>query len=448
MAAQKSGTVLFQAPGWIEPRPSSTRVTALASGVLEELFVVAGQTVTKGQIIGRLNETDAKLRVLQARNSVSIREGELARAQAELEAAESRLNRPLHLEVELAESGTQLAKAESLRKQLPFLIEVAEAKEKYAQQNWDTKKSAQGAVTQRLIDEAQQDYRTAHANLRELQERSTSLDHEIAALKLKQQVLKQQLELRIDEQRQQKESQASVQIAEAMLAEAKIQQEIAELNLKRTEILAPMNGRVLSVIATPGTSLGDSDIHGQSTVLEMYDPARLQARVDVRLEDVPRVTPSQPVEIRTASVSGPVQGRVLQATSQANIQRNTLEVKVELIDPSSAIHPEMLVTATFLAPEIEPIDDLQTADSNQTLLIPKQLIQSGDTGSFVWIAGVDGLAQKRPIEIGNAGDHQLTEVKSGLNLTDALIVSGIEQLSPGTRVKIIGDDQQLGMGNK
>src|SRR5262245_180420 len=40
---QNEGTPLFQAAGWIEPRPTPVRVAALAPGVVERLLVVQDQ---------------------------------------------------------------------------------------------------------------------------------------------------------------------------------------------------------------------------------------------------------------------------------------------------------------------------------------------------------------------------------------------------------------------
>src|SRR5262245_17523358 len=40
---QTAGTPLFQAAGWVEPRPTPTLVTALSEGVVEQLLVVEGQ---------------------------------------------------------------------------------------------------------------------------------------------------------------------------------------------------------------------------------------------------------------------------------------------------------------------------------------------------------------------------------------------------------------------
>src|SRR5918994_982347 len=46
---QSEGTPLFQAAGWIEPRPTPVRVAALAPGVVEKLLVVEDQPVNAGE---------------------------------------------------------------------------------------------------------------------------------------------------------------------------------------------------------------------------------------------------------------------------------------------------------------------------------------------------------------------------------------------------------------
>ena len=166
--------------------------------------------------------------------------------------------------------------------------------------------------------------------------------------------MQQQLELLVEETRQLQEAKAKVASSAAIRDEAKLHLRQAELTLERTTVRAPMNGRILRLVASPGQRVMGLDANaGQSssTVVEMYDPTRLQVRADVRLEDVPMVMPGAPVEIETASSGSVIQGRVLQTTSSANIQKNTLEVKVELIDPPPTVSPEMLVTATFLAPK-------------------------------------------------------------------------------------------------
>ena len=208
-----------------------------------------------------------------------------------------------------------------------------------------------------------------------------------------------------------------------------------------------MDGRVLRLVAAPGTRvMGLETTAGQSsgTVIEMYDPDRLQVRADVRLEDVPMVMPGQPVEIETASSPVAIEGRVLQSTSSANIQKNTLEVKVELIDPPPSVSPEMLVTATFLALQLEQSDS--EATETERLFAPKQLIQSGASGSFAWVVDAAELARQQPVEVGSDGPDDLIEIKSGLRVTDKLIASGTDGLTDGSAVNVTGDDQTMGMG--
>src|SRR5262245_57211796 len=51
---QMAGATLFQAAGWVEPRPTPSVVTALAEGVVEQLLVVEGQAVKAGEPVARL----------------------------------------------------------------------------------------------------------------------------------------------------------------------------------------------------------------------------------------------------------------------------------------------------------------------------------------------------------------------------------------------------------
>lgn len=179
-----------------------------------------------------------------------------------------------------------------------------------------------------------------------------------------------------------------------------------------------------------------------STVIEMYDPARLQVRADVRLDDVPMVVPGQPVEIETASASGPLRGRVLQSTSVANIQKNTLEVKVELIDPPDNVRPEMLVTTTFLAPTLP--SSQATATETVRMMMPKQLVQSPENDPFAWVVGAEGQAKQKRLVLGKSSQDGLIEIIEGLDVTDKLIASGFDDLQPGDGVLVGGEDPSLG----
>ncbi len=442
----QAGTTLFQSPGWIEPRPTAISVAALTPGVIDELLVVEGQQVAMGEAIARLISIDAELIVAQAKNLLAIREGELNRVAAELEAAHIRVENPVHLQVNLADAQSNLAKAQTELAKLPFLLTAAEANVQYTLSSMEGKHSAGEAISGRVVAQAESEHARAHAELQELRSRKPNLQREVDALTDKVRAIDKQIDLLVEETRQVEEAKAKLQSAVAMRDEAKLQVRQAELALARNVVRAPMNGRVLRLIAFEGTRvMGLESTAGQSssTVIEMYDPNRLQVRADVRLEDVPMVTLGQPVEIETASSKGVIQGRVLQMTSSANIQKNTLEVKVELIDPPPTVSPEMLVTATFRAPLVENRSPQSTA--TERMLVPRQLLQSDDSGTFVWIVDANDVAQRSSVEVGNTTADGLIEIKSGLRATDKMIVSGVDGLKHGGAVKVNGDDQTLGM---
>lgn len=438
---QQAGTPLFQAAGWVEPRPTPINVTALTEGVVEELLVVEGQPVQAGEPVSRLIQIDAKLALRQAENALKLRQAEQESVQAELTAAEMRVKYPVHLQAALADAQAALAQTETKLAKLPHSIEAAEARVQYTQQNYEGKQAAKDAIAGRLVQQALSEHLDAKSQLTELQKRRPYLENEVKTLQDKVTALNSQLELLIEESRQLKDARARLKMAENQVADAELTVEKVQLALERTVVKAPTSGRVLTLVAAPGSrvmGLDSNSVHNSSTVVTMYDPARLQVRADVRLEDVPLVQPGQPVEIETASSQTPIRGRVLLPTSTANIQKNTLEVKVEVIDPPPAIRPEMLVTATFLAPPT-PEADQKESESQQCLLIPRDLVINSEGATAVWLATAEGTAVPQPVTLGKAGTERLVEVLTGVDPTTKLIANSPDGLESGEAVTVTGE---------
>ena len=181
-----------------------------------------------------------------------------------------------------------------------------------------------------------------------------------------------------------------------------------------------------------------------SAVVSLYDPKQLQVRADVRLEDVPQAQLGQPVQITTAALPTPLAGEVVAVTSQADIQKNTLQVKVAIHDPPAVIKPEMLVQVTFLAAE-KPGNKANSSEDPIRQLIPKELVRGGEGGSSVWIADLaNNCAKLQTVQLGSASTGELVEVVQGLNTTDKLIVANRDNLRDGQRIAVTGEDRTLG----
>lgn len=444
---QQAGTPLFKAAGWIEPRPTPIAVAALAPGVVDQLLVVEDQAVKKDEPVAILVSEDAQLAHDAAEADRKLREAELEQAQATLAAARTRVEKPVHLEAQLAESEAKLAAAQTRLADLPYQRQSAEARQRFAKMDYEGKTRAGDAVSGRALDQAKSELDAAQALVDQLARQETSLQAEVAALVARRDALKKQLELKTDEQQLLDEAKAKVDAAAARLKQAEVAVAETQLQLDRMTVRAPVDGRVYRLWSNPGARLmpgqGHDDGHDGSTVVSMYDPGNLQARVDVRFDDLPQVRAGQPVIIESPAVAQPLEGKVLFLSSLVDIQKNTLEVKVSIKSPPDVFKPEMLVDVTFLAPE-QPNQE-KASREQERVFVPKQFVRQGEDGTFVWVADQTAkVARRVPITTGRRGTSELIEVTDGLNVSSRLIAWPQEGLTDGQRIRVTAEDQSLG----
>jgi HlyD family secretion protein len=167
----------------------------------------------------------------------------------------------------------------------------------------------------------------------------------------------------------------------------------------------------------------------------------LQIRVDVRFEDLPHVQIGQPVVIESPAIGLPLTGNVLFISSLADIQKNTLEVKVLIDNPPEVFKPEMLVDVTFLAAQVKASAEGGDALNERTrITVPKRLVRDEDGKRVIWIADQsNNVANKAIVETGAiSGDW--VEVTSGLTITSRLIAKNHDALREGTRIRVVEED--------
>ncbi len=448
---QKANTPLFKAAGWIEPRPTPIRVAALSPGVVEKLLVVEDQLVKTGDPIAELVKDDAKLVFDRALADLELREAELDEAKATFAAAETRFRQPVHLEAALGEAEASLAQIATRVKNLPFELRRAEADQQAAQSDYDSKLAAKGVVAGVEIDIAKSKAESAKALVEELRDRANSLATELAAKTQRRDALKTQLDLLADEIKAKDGAAAKVNGAAARVEQARVAVAEAKLRLDRMTVRSPIDGRVFRLVGHPGTRIGSgmTQMTGRdgSTIVTLYRPDMLQVRVDVRFEDLPKVKLNQPVEIGNPALSSPLTGEVLFISSEADIQKNTLQVKVAIPNPPAVFKPEMLVDVTFLSQESEDPESMDESQKIATrIFVPERLINRDAGGTFVWLADQSAsVARRQAVSVG-APANGLVEVKEGLTISSRLITSS-DGLTDGCRIRITGEDPTIGVSH-
>lgn len=415
---EQAGAPLFQAAGWIEPRPTPTLVPALAEGVVEKLLVVEGQEVKAGEVVALLVADDAKLALKSAAANLRQRE---------------------------AEADTLPAKAEADLKFLPFQVQTAEARQKLARIDLESKKNLTSSVPLLTLHRAESELAMAAAAVDELALRKQRLDREVISLRRLRAATAQDVDPDADKQPL-TEPESNMKVAMTRVWQAQVALAAARLRLERMTVTAPIAGKVLALHSRPGMRLmGLTPMAHQeaSSVVSLYDPAQLQVRADVRFEDLPRVQPGQPITIESPAVPGsPLPGEVLFPTSQADIQKNTLQVKVSIKAPPAVLKPDMLVQVTFLA-VARPASNPEGTEPLR-LLVPRSLVQVTDGTAKVWLADqVAGLARQRVVKLGTGSNGDLVEITDGLTPADKLIAGGRDSLRDGQRITVVGEDAAL-----
>jgi RND family efflux transporter MFP subunit len=447
MTAQASslaaGTPLFQAAGWIEPRPTPIRVAALAPGVVAELLVVEDQPVKAGDPIAELVKDDARLAYEQALANEKLAQSELAQTDAVARSAKVRHDQPVHLEAMVADAAAKLANVETQLRNLPFETRRAEAELAFAESNYAGKLSAKRAISDRQIEQARSDLDAARALVEELRRRQPSLEGECQALTQQRDAQQRRRELLADEVQARDEAEARVAAAQARVELARVAAAEARLRLDRMTVRSPVAGRVFELIGYPGSTLSGgmqkTENYDSSTVVTLYQPDRLQVRVDVRFEDVPKISLGQSVTIHNPALAAPLAGKVLFLSSEADIQKNTLETKVAIDDPPPVFKPQMLVDVTFLSPQRD--DDAPQADEQMKVFVPKQLVHEGDNGVYVWLADQFAqVARRQTIETGATRADGMVEIIRGLDVSSRLIAGDHDKLEDGERIRVGGEE--------
>ena len=447
---KQAGTPLFQAAGWVEPRPTPVVASALAPGVILEMLVIEGQHVEKGEPVARLIDADAKLALADVQAQHAMQQAEVRRAEATLAAARTNLAKPVNLQAALADAEALLAQTQRELNNLPYALKAARTRRELAAENVRRKESAGESIPGRLLREARAELDNATNAINELAAREPTLTKQLESLERKRKALAEKLLLLTDETRALAEAEANLTVVQARAERTQLAVEAAELQLERMTVRSPINGCVLSLDARPGqwlSGVGSTATQGSSAVAGLYDPKTLQVRVDVRLEDVPHVQIGQPAQIETAALPAAIVGEVISVTTFADIQKNTLQVKVSITEPPQVIKPEMLAKVTFLAPP-SPVVEGDQGESPLRLFVPQSLLTASEGGTSVWVADLtESIAKRKAVEVGRgATEAGLVEITNGLLPTDKLIVGGRESVSEGSRVRVAGEDRTISGG--
>jgi len=355
------------------------QVAPKVNGRVAQVLVSKGQQVQRGQVLVRLEDDEYRAQLQQARG--------------QLQAAQARLQEALH-----GSRPEEIAQAQANVKEVRADLENARIQLQRTQQL-----IAKGLVARVVLDDAQA--------------RSNSLTARVQALE------KAYTLVRLGPRQEQ------IDGLRGQVEQARGQVAYAETQLQHTVIQAPVAGTILERHVENGEFVTTGFVGergAKGSVVSLADLQDLQVELDISQNDFAKLETRQRASITTdAYPERTYAGYIVEAAPEANRQKATVQVKVQILQPDAYLRPEMNASVAFMAEEqlasSEPL-------TRPTISIPSSAVRHGAVFLFV-----DGRAVRCIVQTGPASGTTVRIVE-GLHGGEALIVNPPASLQDGSRV--------------
>ncbi len=223
------------------------------------------------------------------------------------------------------------------------------------------------------------------------------------------------------------QAEADVGIAEAGLAEAK-------LNLEYANVTAPISGRIGRALITEGALVSANGSDNLATIQQL-DPiyadftqsATDLMRLRKALEDGQLISARNEAEVQLVLDDGtsyPHKGRLLFSEAAVDASTGQVTLRGEFPNPDGDLLPGMYVRVLI-------VQGLE----KDAITVPQQAVQRNNAGqSQVYIVTPDKKVEFRNITLGRTvGDRW--QVTAGLKAGEKVIVEGFQKVAPGAPVE-------------
>ena len=378
-SGSSGAAVVLNAAGYIVPH-HKIEVASKVSGRVKWIGVEKGDRVKEGQIVVRLEDDEFRARERQSEGNLAALRARLA----ELEAG----SRPE--EIQQARALLEEARAE-LNESKIDLDRVRELE-------------SAGVVAAQDLDRAQARYQSQLSRVEALDRA-----YELVRIGPREEV--------IDSVRGQ------------------VQQAVGQLEydrtlLEATLIRAPVDGTILERNVEIGEFVTTSFVGERGAkgyAVSLADLNDIQVELDISQDDFSKLSMGHKAVVTTdAFRDREYDGEIVEISPEADRQKATVQVKVQILDPDEYLRPEMNANVAFLSA-------VGSAAGQQAgggaIRIPAAAIRDGRVYLFV-----DGKAVAKEVELRRTGSGD-AEVVSGLLGGEDLIVSPPEGLADGDTVR-------------
>ncbi|NJM84015.1 MAG: efflux RND transporter periplasmic adaptor subunit [Tabrizicola sp.] len=212
----------------------------------------------------------------------------------------------------------------------------------------------------------------------------------------------------------------SLEAARAQLALSEAQLENVDLQLARTEVKAPVSGKVVERNARVG---GIATAAGMAMFVIVRDGA-LELRADIAEADLLRLAEGQKANLRAVGIQGGLTGTVRLVEPSIDAATRLGRARITVDDPDR-LRSGMFVEAEILVVERE------------TLAVPVTAVGSDVNGATV-MRVKDGVVERVAVKTG-IRDSGLVEILEGVAAGDLIVTKAGSFVRPGDKINPVAD---------
>ena len=206
-------------------------------------------------------------------------------------------------------------------------------------------------------------------------------------------------------------------LAKANLKLARLQLEVIEDDIRRTELRAPFSGIITQRLRQAG-----EDISRSSSIVSITDPEKLEVRLHAPLRHSKRVAIGD--ELKIYHNGGDFVAKVRSLIPVSDVRSQTFEMRLNL--PSG-------IEDNFSVGELVSLA-LPIAPKKLTTLVPRDAVVLRSDGSYIFKVDTENKAHKISVELGD-GDGEWIAVNGDIKAQDKVVIRGAETLQEGQLVQ-------------
>lgn len=384
----------FEATGSLASDQQTDVAPTVGGKVVAVNFDVGGY-VNRGDVLVRLDDRDAQIRLEQARAAVAQQEAAVRQAEAGVQQAQQNV-RQTQARLGLTEGSNFDIETFSQVRATRAQLDLAERELRRFERLLETGDVSRSQYDQRR---AQRDQLQA-----QLDESRSTAAVAVQAIRTAQAAVST--------------AQQQVGAARAGVANAQTQVAGAQKAINDAVIYSPISGTVQERNADPGEFVSTT---GKIATIVRTNPLRM--RIDVPEQSIGQARVGQSISLTTSAYPDrQFAGTIVRIVPGLNTASRTMTAEAEVNNIDGLLKPGQFATVKIVLPE-----------SRRAVMVPTTAVRQEGSTDRVYVVK-DGRAQERIVTLGEV-ENNMVEVKGGVAADERVAVSGLEQIYDGVEVR-------------